>query len=280
MTDPAPYPVRTASVVLPARSPSGAHVSVPTAIWYPLRASGARLPLVVFSPGYQIPPTAYGPLTAAWASAGYIVAEPTYPDTAPGSPPIESDMVNHPSELEQVVSDVLDASAHADLPIPDAVDPTRVAVAGQSDGGDVTLAAAANSCCRDSRIKAVIILSGAESALFSGTWFPAGSPPLMVVQGTADIVNLPACSEEIYDASPAPRYYLDLLGATHLSAYTEPGPELSAVATATTAFLDGYVKSSPSRIAALTDPGRRAAPSHLTSGAATVPIAGSCPGAP
>lgn len=275
-----PAPVRSASIVLAAYTRSGAAVSIPTVLWYPLEPGEESLPLVVFSPGYQIPPSAYSLLTTAWAAAGYLVAEPTYPDTAPGAPAIESDMVNHPGELEQVITGLVDDSARGYLPTRDVIDANRIAVAGQSDGGDVSLAAAANTCCRDPRIKAAVILSGAESALFGGGYFAAGGPALLAIQGTADTVNVPACSEQLYDAAPLPRYYLSLFGATHLSAYTAAGPQLSVVVAVTTAFLDGYVKSITSRVAQIPYLGTDAPVSQIIGGSGTVPLEGLCPGAP
>jgi predicted dienelactone hydrolase len=274
-----PLVVSSVSIVLTARSPSASAVSIPTVVWYPLDTGEASLPLLVFSPGYQVPPSAYDLLTAGWAAAGYIVAEPTYPDTAPGAPMVESDMANHPGELEQVISELVDDSARGQLAIPDVIDAKKVAVAGQSDGGDVSLAAAADSCCRDPRIKAALILSGAESAFFGDGYFSGGSPPLLVVQGTADTVNAPACSEQIYDAAPSPRFYLSLPGATHLSAYTAPGPELSVVMAVTKAFLDGYLKSLDSRRTQLPQLGNGPV-SQLISGSRAVARQGSCPGAP
>ncbi len=274
------WAVQTGSTVVSARTASGATVTVPTALWVPTGASSGPFPLLVFSPGYQIDPSAYAPLTSAWAADGYIVAEPTYPDTAPGAPLIESDMVNHPAELTQVITALLSDSSQGALPAHDTIEPAQIAVAGQSDGGDVSLAAVANSCCRDPRIKAAVILSGAEATLFGGTYYSTGSTPLLAVQGSDDPINPPGCSEQLYDGAPAPRYYLSLPGATHLSAYTAAGPQLSVVVDVTTAFLDGYVKRIPSRLDELPQIGTQTDISQLSSGSATVTVEGSCLGAP
>lgn len=275
-----PFEVGSTSTTVEARSATGAPVSIPTVVWYPVGRPRASFPLLVFSPGFQIDPSAYDPLTNGWAAAGYVVAEPVYPDTAPGAPPIESDMVNHPAELEQVISALIEDSAQGSLPVGNIVDPGEIAVAGQSDGGDVSAAAADNTCCRDPRIKAAVILSGAEASLFRGAYFGSGGPPLLTVQGTADTINSPACSEQLYDAAPLPRYYLNLAGASHLSAYTAAGPQLSVVLAVTTAFLDGYVKSVVARLSEIARLAGASAAVRLTSGSTTVPLAGTCPGAP
>ncbi len=279
-TDP-DYPLATAELTVAAHNNAGGAVSVPTAVWYPDAAARAPFPLVVFSPGYQITPSVYDPLVRAWAAAGYVVAEPTYPDTAPGSPQIEYDMVNHPGELSQVISAVLADSGSGSGPLAGMVDPARIAVAGQSDGGDVSLAAVANNLYVDHRIKAAIILSGAEQTLFEGSYYTGtGNPPLLAVQGDADTINPPGCSAQLYDGAGAPRYYLELPGATHLSAYTGSGSQFEVVSEVSTAFLDGYLKGMPSRIASLGPLVEASGVSRLFSGAAQVPIAGGCPGAP
>jgi dienelactone hydrolase len=272
-------PLATVKLTVEAHNNSGAAVDVPTAVWYP--AAGGPFPLLVFSPGYQVDPAVYDPLVRAWAAAGYVVAEPTYPYTAPGTPPIEYDMINHPRELSQVISAVLADSAASQGPLAGVADPSRVAVAGQSDGGDVSLAAVANNLYIDHRIKAAVILSGAEQSLFEGSYYSlTGNPPILVVQGDADTINPPACSQELYNAARPPRYYLDLPLASHLSAYTGSGLQFDVVRRTSTAFLDGYVSQRPGRIAALPALGQVAGVSRLYSGATTVPVVGACPGAP
>ncbi len=268
------YPVAVTYLTLSAHNLAGAAVTIPTTVWYPGGSTGP-FPLVVFSPGYQIDPAAYGPLTSAWAAHGYVVAEPTYPDTAPGAPQIEYDMVNHPSELAQVI-DTLTGGSTSVSPL---IDPEEIGLAGQSDGGDVSLAAVANPCCLIPHIKAAVILSGAEITLFHGTYFSTGNPPLLAVQGDQDTINPPGCSQQLYDGAAPPRYYLDLQGDTNLSAYTEAGPQLDAVENVTVAFLDGYLRGMTSRLADLSQLGSVPGVSSLTTPAA-VGITGSCPGAP
>ena len=127
-------------------------------------------------------------------------------------------------------------------------DPSEIAVAGQSDGGDVVSALGYNSCCSAgpaaTHIQAVAVLSGAEnSGWFTGSWFATPGPPLLVAQGTNDACNAPPLSTALYDAAPAAggKYFLTLLGADHLAGYTAAGASSSAVAAATTAFFDLYL---------------------------------------
>ena len=263
---PSNYPIASAQLTIPARTSAGTAVDLPTSVWYPTDSS-RQFPIIVFSPGYQIDPARYDVLTAAWARAGYVVAEVDYPDTAPGSPAIEDDMANHPYELKQAISYLL---TDRQLPHNEAV-----GVAGQSDGGDVSLAATYNTCCRDPRIKAAIILSGAEDNIFGGRYFTAPGPPLLVAQGDEDTVNPPGCSQQIFDQAPEPRYYLDFPDATHLSAYTAPaGPEVDEVNDVSIAFLNGYLKGMTLSL------GAGSGVAHLVAGQPDVPIRTNCPGAP
>ncbi len=277
------YNVATADLSIQGHDLSGTTVALPTTVLYPQVAPGSkRFGLVVFSPGFDIDPSVYLPLISTWAAAGFVVAEVSYPDTLPSSPLVEYNMVNHPSELSQVITDFVAGSPYVPASISGLVDPAEVAVGGQSDGGDVSVASAAAACCMDTRIKAAVILSGAEETLFGDSYFAHGSPPLLVVQGGEDTVNLPACSEQIYDGAPQPRYYLAIPAATHLSAYSAPvGPELLVTRSVTVAFLEKYLYGadvSTSQLDALAS--SQGSVASLVDGAATVPLVGSCPGAP
>lgn len=268
------------------RSPSGQPVRVlPTVVRYPLVSAGSArvsFPLVVFSQGFAEPAQAYSGLMDAWAHAGYVVAAPTYPGTDPSAPGglNEADIVNHPADLRFVISALRATARDPRSTLHGILDPGVVALAGQSDGGDVSLAVAANSCCRGARVKAAVILSGAELAAFGGTYYgPMGSVPLFVVQGTDDTINVPACSTQLYDQAPPPKYYLELLGAEHLPPYVEPGPTRTGIERATIAFLDAFLKH---RRAALARVGSRLPRGETLTSAPVAPGPSGtvCPGAP
>jgi predicted dienelactone hydrolase len=215
-------------------------------------------PLVIFSQGFNYPAEGYAGLMDAWARAGYVVADPTYPLTDPSAPGAvnEDDILRHPTDLRFVISRLLDARNGSGGPLHGLIKPSAIAVAGQSDGGDVSLAVAANTCCRDPRIAAAVILSGAELPAFGGRYYAAGAPPLLVVQGDADPINAPGCSAALYDEAPSPKYYLDLLGAPHLPPYVDPGAWQSHVKRAVIAFLDLYLKHESGGLSRLRGAGR------------------------
>lgn len=205
-------------------------------------------PLIVFGHGFALTPRLYAPLLRAWTSAGYVVAAPVFPlenAHAPGGPN-ESDLPNQPADMRLVISRLLAANASTG-PLHGLIDPRAVAVAGHSDGGDTALAVAYDPRYRDPRVDAAMILSGAEIPGLGTFSFPAGSPPLLATQGTADTVNPPSATMTFFRSAPAPKYLLLLTGAGHLRPYSIPGPQLDTVERVTLAFLGHYLRHAPRR---------------------------------
>lgn len=215
---------------------------VTTYVRYPASGNGPW-PLVVFGHGYAATPGIYAHLLRAWTLAGYVVAAPLFPlghAHAPGGPD-EADIVNQPRDISFVISKLLAASGARTSPLHGLVDPSRIAVAGQSDGGETAFAAAYDPAFRDLRIDAAVILSGAQLPGVAFR-FPHRAVPLLAVQGTADTINLPSYTYAFYDAAPRPKFLLTLRGAAHLPPYTTEEPQLGVVERVTTAFLDRYLK--------------------------------------
>jgi len=199
--------------------------------------------LVVFGHGYAVTPGIYAQLLRTWTLAGYVVAAPLFPlgnAHAPGGPD-ESDIVNQPRDMSFVISQLLAASASPTSALHGLIDPSRIAVAGQSDGGETAFAVAYDPPFRDPRIDAVVILSGAQ---LPGVAFRFARPaaPLLATQGTADRINPPSYTDAFFRAAPRPKFLLTLPGAGHLQPYTTQQPQLGVVERVTTAFLDRYLK--------------------------------------
>jgi dienelactone hydrolase len=222
-----------------AAQPSG--VDEPDA---PPARSDGPFPLVVFAHGFDITPAPYARLLRAWVQAGYVVAAPTFPLTNPHAPggPDESDLVNQPTDVSFVITEMLQGSARPQGILSHLLNPDEVAVTGQSDGGSTALAAAYNARYVDRRIRAAMILSGAMIPGLTGYTFPPPNPPLLAVQGTGDTVNAPQSTYHFFARARRPKFLLSLLGAPHLGPYTDEQPQLGIVERTTTAFLDRYLK--------------------------------------
>jgi dienelactone hydrolase len=201
-------------------------------------------PLVVFGHGFAVTPQIYAHLLQSWTRAGYVVAAPVFPlgnANAPGGPD-ESDLVNQPTDMSFVISRLLVASETPGGPLSGLIDPTHIAVAGQSDGGVTALAVAYSRRFRDPRVGAAVIMSGAEMSGVGGYSFPRSAPPLLATQGTADTINEPRFTYSFFNAARRSKYLLRLLGAGHLPPYTRQQPQLAIIERVTIAFLDGYLK--------------------------------------
>jgi hypothetical protein len=244
-------------------------------VWYPqARGPAGPFPLLLFAPGFLQCPGAYSDLLQAWASAGYVVAAVTFPRTNChlGTEAYEADLVNQPQDMSYALTRLLALSARPGDPFSGLLDPHEVGAAGQSDGGDTVAALAANTCCTDRRLKAVAVLSGAEWPPMPGRYFPAGVPPMLFTQGSADTINPPWMSLQLYHADGAgARYYLDLFGASHLIPYEGTNPAERLTARVTLAFFDRYVLGQADALETMTRDGNVTGTAALVSGGQTPP---------
>jgi predicted dienelactone hydrolase len=221
-----------------------------TQLWYPAAPLSAGppapgpFPLLLFAPGFQQCADPYGDLLTAWASAGYVVAAVDFPqsDCRTGAAATEADMINQPGDMSYVLTQLLAMSQRPGDVVSGLLNEHELAATGQSDGGDTVAALAANTCCADHRLAAVAVLSGAEWAPMPGRYFATSVPPMLFVQGSADTVNPPWTSGQLYDSDGnAARYYLDLFGADHTGPYWGTNGVERIVAQVTLAFFDRYV---------------------------------------
>ena len=239
-------------------------------IWYPrARGPAGPFPLLLFAPGFLQCPGAYSDLLQAWASAGYVVAAVNFPRTNChlGTGAYEADLVNQPQDMSYVLTRLLTLSARPGDPFSGLLDPHEVGAAGHSDGGDTVAALAASTCCTDRRLKAVAVLSGAEWPPMPGRYFPGGVPPMLFTQGSADTINPPWMSLQLYHADGAgARYYLDLFGASHLIPYEGTNPAERLMAHVTLAFFDRYVLGQADALQTMTRDGNVTGTAALVSG--------------
>ena len=222
-----------------------------TEIWYPAaRLSAGHLrpagpfPLLMFAPGFLQCAATYTDLLKAWAGAGYVVAAVDFPrtDCHVGAAAYEPDLVNQPQDVSYALTRVLALSARPHTLLSGLVDRHEIGAAGQSDGGDTVAALAASTSCADHRFRAVAVLSGAEWPPMPGSYFTRGAPPMLFVQGSADSINPPLASVQLYSADhDHARYYLALSGATHMEPYAGTNVVERLVARVTVDFFDRYV---------------------------------------
>jgi dienelactone hydrolase len=251
---PADYQVATASVTFtddsrtapPQQAGGGAHRTLVTTFHYPVDPTAGpshAFPLVVFAHGFATPPATYDQLTTAWAADGYVVASPAFPATS-GPSVDEGDLPNQVVDMSFLIGQIIAAGApNAAGPLRGAVDPSRIAVAGHSDGGETVAALGLESCCIDARVGAVVVLAGAElPAPAGGTYSGTRHAPLLVVQGDSDQVDEPAFDNQLFSDVTPQKWYLDLIGGSHLTPFVDLTGRWSVVPAVTLDFLDWKLK--------------------------------------
>jgi dienelactone hydrolase len=245
-----PTPSRGPNSELPSRT-------LVTTIWYPAQGnatsgnpvegatpdrSGGPYPLIVFGHGLGATPQAYEALLSRWAAAGYVVAAPLFPLTNANTPGgVEpNDVFNQPGDVSYVITSVLDASAQNAGTLAGLVAPHEVGVAGHSEGAITTLGFF-NTCCRDPRVKGAEVLDGDPEAYASGHYDYSGSPPMLVVHGTADALLPYDQMVGVFNRAKGPKGLLALSGAGHGNWLTPSSKWFGSAFQATTDFFAAYL---------------------------------------
>jgi pimeloyl-ACP methyl ester carboxylesterase len=201
-----------------------------TVIRRPVGVKGP-LPLIVFAHGWNSSPAAYEALLDTWAASGYLVAAPTFPDSAstlPGDP-----ISNYPEQaldMSFVITQLLGGIAGP-------VDRSKIAVAGHSDGGTDVALLALNSIYADPRIRAYLSLSGEIPAGVDGTWSAATPGSLFVAVGTDDEYGLYPRAQQIFTSADMPKVFVTLTGGDHLQTFIGDTPGAATMRAETVAFL-------------------------------------------
>lgn len=229
-----------------------------TTLWYPAKGrpggrpvAGASpdrgrgpYPLVVFGHGLGAAPRLYAGLLATWAAAGFVVAAPRFPltnDTTLGGPD-GGDFANQPADMSFVIGSVLAASASGGGRLSGLVDPREVGAAGHSNGAITTLGLVANSCCRDPRVRAAVVMAGTTEGYPSGTYELPLAPPLLLVHGTADPLVPYRDAVVVFDQARGPKALLTVHGGGHGSAAAGEAASAASVERATIDFFDAYLR--------------------------------------
>jgi dienelactone hydrolase len=201
----------------------------------PVTQSGGY-PMVVFAHGYDVTPDTYAALLDAWASAGFVVVAPLFPDedaasvAAQGGANTEDDVINEPGDLAFVTRSVLQdtASPTPSCPVLDGlVNPAEIALAGHSDGAEAVSMLAYDHGLDPQAVnyadlrnglsyRAVVILSGALDTYQSNA-DEASKPNLLVVHSLADTCDPVRNDVLLYNTIHQPnKWFLELKTAHHL----------------------------------------------------------------
>jgi dienelactone hydrolase len=227
--------------------------TLPTTVYYPAVAGGVTdgaqrdaapdrahgpYPLVVFAHGFSATADTYADLLAHWASAGYVVAAPTFPLSSGTSPcgAIAGDVVNQPQDMSFVITSVLEAADAGDGPLSGLVDPEHIGAAGHSNGGITVYGLVGNTKLRDDRVSAAAILAGTAQKYPTGKYDLAHLPPVLFAHGTADDLVPYAAAIDGFNAARGPKGLLSITGGDHGSSASP------SVYAATTDFFDGYLR--------------------------------------
>lgn len=265
-----PVPVDIASVertFVDTTRPTAATASAPasesrtlvTTVFYPSASEGSPdpdrdggpWPLFVFAHGTGANPEMYRPLLEHVARAGYVVAAPAFPLTSsftPGGPNV-GDVSNQPADLSFVIDSLIALTAHAgDETLAAMIDPDAIAVGGHSLGGISTLALVANSCCRDTRVDAAVVMAGTDQPMPDGAYDVADAPPMLFISGTSDSLVPYNQTVRIFNDTPGPKAMVTIIDGDHGSSAGMSGTTAETVYDATVDFLDAVLRGDRTRL--------------------------------
>jgi predicted dienelactone hydrolase len=185
----------------------------------PPAIAGKPFPLIVFAHGLDSEGFIYDPLLEQWVEQGYVVVAPTFPLSniaAPGGDTAK-DLANQPGDMSYVLTQVLTLSQEPGNVLSGMVDPKRIAGVGHSLGAMTVLAWTENTCCRDPRVDAAVVIDGTETKFGDGKFFKGRTTPILVLHGTADKTIPYSAGKKIYEDAKPPKFLVSLIGAPHVS---------------------------------------------------------------
>ncbi len=281
---------------------------IPVEIRYPSSARGSGeienapvlypstpYPTIVFAEGYRAKPDLYAKLLDAWVREGYVVISPEFPDTTyPRTDPAidagyphgnpEDDLVNEPEDIAFVLSQVARFSARPKSLFHGLVDLNEIILAGQSDGAALVDAYAFDSKYALDRasIRGVAVFAGYEISADSAFYREpsSGEIPALVIQSANDTCNEPQLSVQMYNAIGGEKFFLKILGATHLGPFDGSDPlAFDAVRNMTLRFFTHALSPASISRAAVLRAGRLAGVAIPSAAPSVAPI-GTPPGSP
>jgi alpha-beta hydrolase superfamily lysophospholipase len=239
--------------------PAPGRVSGPAIPGAPPDRTGGPYPLIVFAHGLGADPADYETLLTYWASAGFVVAAPRFPlsssETSGGAD--AGDVVHQPADMSAVITSVLRASANPGSALSGLVNPREVGAAGHSNGAITTLGLVTNTCCRDTRVKAAVVMAGAAESFPGGHYDISEAPPLLLVHGTSDQIVPYAGAVAIFNNARGPKGLLSVKGGGHDAAAALTSSSAGSVERTTTDFFNAYLRGDRTALARIGSDGER-----------------------
>ena len=234
-------------------SPASDRRVLVTTIRFPTDDPGP-LPLIVLAHGLNGHPHMLDELSEAWARAGYVVAAPRFPRANLGTngKAVLADAAEYPADLSFVISKLL---AIGDDGEPELlrgrIDAQHLGVAGISLGGMAVYGLISNTCCRDGRVDAAILMSAVRPPFPSGV-YTRQDVPVMLVHGDADTGY--RYSHGAYPELAPPKWFVTLKGGRHGPPFEDAPDEFDVFARrVTTAFWDRYLRGEPAAAQRIVD---------------------------
>lgn len=227
-----------------AKQPAADSRTLVTTITLPDSAAKKPAPLIVLAHGSNGNPNKFTELIGGWAAAGYVVAAPLFPRSSDVGGNLTSDVVKQPADVSFVLDRLLHDNKDRKSPLYRRIDPRHIGLAGLSLGGFTAYGIVFNTCCRDPRIKATIIMSGVPGPFPGGTYDYTDRPvPVLLLHGDHDELNLYPLSVKEYPLLAPPKWFVTLHGSGHATPYeNSPDPNDDVVRDTTLPFWDRYLR--------------------------------------
>jgi dienelactone hydrolase len=193
--------------------PARANRSITCEIYYPADTNGdnvpvaaAQFPFVVFGHGFVMDYTAYGNITEALVSEGFVLI---YVETEGGFTPVHNDFG---LDLAFMADHFYNESANAASPFYNRLE-DRCAIMGHSMGGGATWLAAASS----NSVDCIAGLAPAETNPSAIDAASSVSVPAIVLSGSSDAVTVPADNHTpIFESTAsACKYFVNIVEGSH-----------------------------------------------------------------
>jgi len=227
-------------------------------VWRPRGAANERHPIIVFSHGYTGCATQSRFLTEALADRGYWVFAPNHKDArcgqlGGGAGPDESfrepakwsdqTFADRRDDVRAILQAIAGAPAYAAL-----VDLEHIGLVGHSLSGYTVVGLAGGwASWKLPGVRAVVALSPFVDPFIVHKTLGGVAAPIMYQGGTLDFGITPSVRKPggAYDASPSPKYFIELTGAGHFAWTNLRADAHQRILDYALPFLDHYVRGQP-----------------------------------